>query len=125
MARLWDAATSAALGPAFSLPGQPSDGKNVYLGPDGKTILFLDNDEAAWICDGATGTVRGRTPARAPRPTWRTSVLTARPLLPGYLTANFGCGMRRHSNRSATPFRIPAALFRGGSARWQIHPDRV
>ena len=50
------------------MPGQPSDGKSVYLGPDGKTILFLDNDEAAWICDGATGTVRGRTPALGATP---------------------------------------------------------
>jgi WD40 repeat protein/serine/threonine protein kinase/tetratricopeptide (TPR) repeat protein len=63
-ARLWDAVTGAALGPAFPLPSQPlSDGRSARLGPDGKTLLFVDKDQAVWICDGATGRIRGHTPA--------------------------------------------------------------
>jgi tetratricopeptide (TPR) repeat protein len=69
-ARLWDAATGAALGPAFPLPSPPREfgGSIVCLGPDGKTVLFVDKDERFWICDGGTGTVRGRTPALGAAP---------------------------------------------------------
>jgi tetratricopeptide (TPR) repeat protein len=58
-ARLWDATTGVALGPAFPLPS-----KVLAAGPapDGKTFWFTGEENAVWICDGLTGTVRGRTP---------------------------------------------------------------
>jgi eukaryotic-like serine/threonine-protein kinase len=64
-ARLWDAAIGAALGSAFPLPSplRILDGVVSCLGPDGKSVLFVDNDQRFLICDGATVTVRGRTPA--------------------------------------------------------------
>jgi WD40 repeat protein/serine/threonine protein kinase/tetratricopeptide (TPR) repeat protein len=61
-ARFWDAGTGAALGVAVLLPGQPYVlGRCTRLGPDGKTILYVDKDRAVWICDWTMGTVRGHT----------------------------------------------------------------
>ena len=60
-ARLWDATTGVALGPALPLPSQVRRCRR--LSPDGKTLLFVGKDQTVWICDGATGSVRGRTPA--------------------------------------------------------------
>jgi WD40 repeat protein len=64
-ARLWDAPTGAALGVPFPLPSPlyPSGWSPVCLGPGGKTLLFVAKDQRVWIFDGATGSVRGRTPA--------------------------------------------------------------
>jgi tetratricopeptide (TPR) repeat protein len=64
-ARIWDATTGAALGGPFPLPS-PVDQTGwspASLGPDGKTFLFMGKDRRVWIFDGATGSVRGRTPA--------------------------------------------------------------
>jgi WD40 repeat protein/tetratricopeptide (TPR) repeat protein len=63
-ARLWDATTGAGLGVPFPLPCPLlPEGYPVGLCPDGKTFWFVGNDQRVWICDGATGSVRGRTPA--------------------------------------------------------------
>jgi WD40 repeat protein/serine/threonine protein kinase/tetratricopeptide (TPR) repeat protein len=63
-ARLWDATTGAALGAPFPLPCPlMTAGNSFRLGPAGKTLLFASNDQRVWVCDGATGSVRGRTPA--------------------------------------------------------------
>jgi WD40 repeat protein/serine/threonine protein kinase/tetratricopeptide (TPR) repeat protein len=62
-ARLWDATTGVALGAAFPLPSRLlPQGHGIRLGPDGKTLLFLGEDQAVWMCDGVTGSVRGHTP---------------------------------------------------------------
>jgi WD40 repeat protein/Flp pilus assembly protein TadD len=62
-ARLWDGTTGAALGAAFPLPSPVLDtGHPLRFSPDGKALLFVGEDQRAWICDVATGSVRGRTP---------------------------------------------------------------
>jgi WD40 repeat protein/serine/threonine protein kinase/tetratricopeptide (TPR) repeat protein len=63
-ARLWDSATGAALGVPFPLPSPIYSTRSspVCLGPGGKTFLFGAKDRRVWIFDGATGSVRGRTP---------------------------------------------------------------
>ncbi len=62
--RLWDTTTGVALGEPFPLPSQfVREASLLRLGPAGKSILFLAKDNAVRICDGVTGTVRGRTPA--------------------------------------------------------------
>jgi WD40 repeat protein/serine/threonine protein kinase len=63
-ARLWDATTGAPLGAPFPLPCRIlPEGYPLGLGPDGKSFWFVGNDQRVWICDGAAGFVRGRTPA--------------------------------------------------------------
>jgi WD40 repeat protein/tetratricopeptide (TPR) repeat protein len=58
-ARVWDATTGAALGPAWPIPSQFDA---VRLSHDGKTVLFEGkDDQTVWICDGVTGSVRGPT----------------------------------------------------------------
>src|SRR5262249_55965567 len=58
-ARLWDATTGAALGPAWPLPSQFGP---ATVSPDRRTVLFTDTScRTFWLCDGTTGSVRGRT----------------------------------------------------------------
>jgi WD40 repeat protein/serine/threonine protein kinase/tetratricopeptide (TPR) repeat protein len=61
-ARLWDPTTGAALGAPFPLPCPiMPEGFPLCLSPDGKTLLFVGEDQRVWVCDGATGSVHGRT----------------------------------------------------------------
>jgi WD40 repeat protein/serine/threonine protein kinase/tetratricopeptide (TPR) repeat protein len=64
-ARLWDVTTGVALGVRFPLPSpvNQTGWSPGCLGPDGKTVLFVAKDRRVWIFDGATGSMRGRTPA--------------------------------------------------------------
>jgi tetratricopeptide (TPR) repeat protein len=62
--RLWDATTGAALGAAFPLPSRLLRyGHSLRFSPHGQTVLFVGRDRAVWMCDPATGSVRGRTAA--------------------------------------------------------------
>ena len=68
-ARLWDATTGAALAPAFRLPSHGlAEGRSLRLSPDNTTFLFVDRERTVWICDRATGTVRGHTPVLSGTP---------------------------------------------------------
>jgi WD40 repeat protein/tetratricopeptide (TPR) repeat protein len=64
-ARLWDTTTGAEFGVPFALPSpiEKTGWSQASLGPGGKTFLFVAKDRRVWIFDGATGSVRGRTPA--------------------------------------------------------------
>jgi tetratricopeptide (TPR) repeat protein len=56
-ARLWNATTGVAQGPAWPLPSQVAAAR---LSPDGKTVLFEGKDrQTVWILDAVTGSVRG------------------------------------------------------------------
>jgi WD40 repeat protein/tetratricopeptide (TPR) repeat protein len=62
-ARLWDATTGAPLGAPFPLPSSLDTWWYVVgLGRDGTAVSFVDKEQSVWIFDGATGSVRGRTP---------------------------------------------------------------
>jgi WD40 repeat protein/tetratricopeptide (TPR) repeat protein/predicted Ser/Thr protein kinase len=63
-AQLWNATTGAAIGAKLALPSPILGyGHSLCFSPDGEAWLFVGTDQAVWMCDPATGSVRGHTAA--------------------------------------------------------------
>jgi WD40 repeat protein/serine/threonine protein kinase/tetratricopeptide (TPR) repeat protein len=107
-ARLWNATTGVALGPAIPLP---SRGLAVRLGPDGKAVLFSGEGNTVWMFDGITGAVRGRTPALR----GTAYVLAFSPDGKTFLTGLANGDVQLWDAATVTPLGDPIPLGRGGA----------